>query len=236
MMSLVASGMTVLTPRFALLEGRQDHQEMKRLFLLSLKVSATLSFGCCLGAFLFGKQVIFFWVGPEFGASVLVLWILAGSFSIALAQTPGIGLMYALNKHKWYALVTILEGFANLALSIYLARRLGLVGVALGTAIPMVIVKLFVQPVYVSRIVSIKLYEYVRAILPSFSLAAILLVAGWGLGITSADFPMSLYLFLVGLGFCLVYLLVLSFAATIELGWLPAVKARDMLSARISKH
>jgi len=55
---------------------------------------------------------------------------------------------------------TLGEGIANLALSIYLAPRLGLIGVALGTTIPMLVTKLVIQPWYTLRIIGIPVKDY----------------------------------------------------------------------------
>src|SRR2546426_10406890 len=54
----------------------------------------------------------------------------------------------------------LLEGLANLALSIALVQWYGILGVALGTAIPMALVSLFVLPVYVCRLLKLRLWTY----------------------------------------------------------------------------
>ena len=40
-------------------------------------------------------------------------------------------------KHKFYAITSVIEGICNVVLSIILLKKYGIVGVALGTAIPM---------------------------------------------------------------------------------------------------
>ena len=168
MLKLVVSGMGVLTPRFAALDGTDDRQELQITFLRSLSVSSFIACGAGVMALLFGGSFLSLWVGKEFGAAIPVLMVLATSYMLALSQTPGIGLMYALNKHRYYAAVTIVEAIANVALSILLAPRYGIFGVAMGTAIPMTVVKIFIQPIYVSRLVALRLRDYVKAIAPAF--------------------------------------------------------------------
>jgi len=60
------------------------------------------------------------------------------------------------------AMWTLAEGAANLVLSIHWARIYGLLGVALGTAVPMLVVNVFIQPWYALRVVNLRSGEYVR--------------------------------------------------------------------------
>jgi hypothetical protein len=59
---------------------------------------------------------------------------------------------------------TVLAGGANLALSIYLGRRYGILGVAFGTTIPMLVVKLIVQPWYVLRVAGVTITDYLATV------------------------------------------------------------------------
>ncbi|MFC1738956.1 oligosaccharide flippase family protein [Planctomycetota bacterium] len=171
-MQFIGSGtVTVLTPRFSALDGEGDKTQLQKLFLKSLSVAAFLSFGVGTLIIILGRRFIVLWVGAEFLEAVPVLLVLTVSYSIALAQTPGISLVYALKKHHLFAGACVVEGIANVVLSIYLAPRYGILGVAIGTAAPMLVIKLFVQPIYVSRIIGISLMRYWSQLLPALGLA-----------------------------------------------------------------
>jgi O-antigen/teichoic acid export membrane protein len=87
--------------------------------------------------------------------------------------------MYGISKHRFLALSTVIEGVVNLTLSILLARRYGIVGVALGTTIPMLITRTFVQPVYVCHVAGIAISEYLRRVARTLaSVAAALIIPG----------------------------------------------------------
>ena len=206
MLNLVTSGMNVLTPRFANLEGLYAIERVKSIFIKSLSISSFLAFGCCMGAITFGGHFIILWIGKDFGGSIMVLWILSVSFAFALSQTPGIGLMYALNKHHFYAIVTVIEAIANLILSILLVSKYGIIGVALGTAIPMLIVKIFVQPIYVSRIIDITIVDYVKPIIPSVIISFTMVLLANNIGIITND-PVTIpYLLCTGTVACSLYI------------------------------
>ena len=185
---LVSAAIDVLNPRFSILQGEGEKAAIHELFSMAIRISSFVSFGCCLCLLVFGKSFISLWVGPAFDASIPVLYVLAVPFAIALAQIPGIYLMYAAKQHHFYAIVTLSEALANLALSIALVGRFGVLGVALGTAIPMLVVKLIVQPIYVSRLVGMRLREYAGLCVP-FGLLGLLFYAGaYSLGLGRVRF------------------------------------------------
>ena len=168
MLRVVTTGISVLTPRFAALDGEGKSEELKAIFLRSLSISSCIACGIAMLLVLFGQSLIFLWVGKEFVNAVPVLLILVVAYIFDLCQSPGIGLMYALNKHRYYAALCLVEAVFNVALSVLLVRHFGIVGVALGTAIPMFFIKLFIQPVLVSRLVKLRLVVYGKSMVPAF--------------------------------------------------------------------
>lgn len=176
-MTLVIQAMNVLTPRFSNLEGTKDRAEIKKIFKSSMQISAFLAFGFCLGAILFGERLIVLWVGTEFAEAKYVLWILSIGFVFDLAQNPSISLMFALNKHHLYAWTIAAEAIAKIALSLFLVTRYGMIGAALGTAIPMVVARIFVQPVYISKMLDIDTREYEKPLLVQLTIAGLIIVS-----------------------------------------------------------
>ena len=182
MTQLIASGMGVLTPRFATLDGAKERAKLQSLFLRSLSVSALLAFGASMLAIIFGGRFITWWVGKEFAGAIPVLWIIATAYAFALSQNPAIGLMFGLKKHHYYAIATIIEAVANVVLSILLAPKYGIVGVALGTMIPMLIIKILVMPVYMSKIVGISILSYLKPFVIPATLAGLMVVLSHAIG------------------------------------------------------
>jgi O-antigen/teichoic acid export membrane protein len=205
--SLVTSGMNVLMPRFAALDGLGDHEKTRQLLIKSLAVSSFLSFGGCMIAVVLAKQFILWWVGTGFAESVLILWVLSIGSAFSVAQHPSIGFMYAVNKHYYYAIAIIIEAAVNFSLSIILVFRYGMLGVALGTLIPMLIIRVCVMPLYVSRVAGLSLREYLRPILlPAILATGIMGLACWA-GIITRSVTSTGCLLATGLGIGLVYIL-----------------------------
>ncbi len=163
--SFTIAGLGVLTPRFAHLDGKGHMEELQRLFVKSLHYSALLGFGLCTLAFIWGGNFIRLWVGPTFNRSIPVLWILALAWITDLAQCPAVGMMYALNKHRFYAGACMLEGVLKLGLTLILVKHYGIIGAAVASAVAMVTLRVLVQPIYVAPIVGLSLREYLEPFL-----------------------------------------------------------------------
>ena len=141
-------------PVFSRYHGTGDTQALRRTFL---RASKTLTFLAVLAAGnLMGSAYPFLklWVGqilaPEhvlLGYQVLLVLLLP--FTVELTQSIAVNLIYGMGQHHRLTTLNGLEGLANLILSIVLVQRFGLVGVALGTGIPLVVT----QMGFVSRIV-----------------------------------------------------------------------------------
>ena len=63
-----------------------------------------------------------------------VLLVLVIPSTLMLAQSASSRVLFGMAKHKTLAIVTLLEGGANLFLSIFLVRQFGILGDAFGTA------------------------------------------------------------------------------------------------------
>jgi O-antigen/teichoic acid export membrane protein len=78
-----------------------------------------------------------------------------------MAQYISALILVGMAKHKVLAYVTLAEGLANLILSVILVRRIGLVGVAWGTAIPHVINTAVIIPFFTLRAVKMSWRDYI---------------------------------------------------------------------------
>jgi O-antigen/teichoic acid export membrane protein len=112
---------------------RETVTESTRLaFALVAGVTATL--------LLVGDSLITAWVGPGFEEGVWPLYILALTGVVLVSQQPLGSLLMGTGHHRLVAAACLVESGLNLALSILLVQRFGLLGVAVGTMLPVVCV------------------------------------------------------------------------------------------------
>jgi O-antigen/teichoic acid export membrane protein len=123
---------------------------------------------CALTAFPFlvllavlGKPIITVWMGARYVSSYPVLLILLVPFVLSRAEDATRRILYGMARHSFIAYVRSAEGIVNVILSVILAPRFGIIGVALGTAIPMAATGLFFYPVHLCRLLKVSLTHYV---------------------------------------------------------------------------
>ncbi|AKJ63476.1 lipopolysaccharide biosynthesis protein [Kiritimatiella glycovorans] len=170
-------------PVFSRYEGAGDEEGLRRAFLRGSRVQGFLALLLAGGLGGSGPLFLRFWVGGEIGPEALaaasaVLSILVLPVLLDVMQTISVCYLYGVGKHPYLSMQTTAEGLANLALSLVLAGPFGLVGVAWGTAVPMTVTKLLVQPAYVCRQLRIPWGRYVLGnLMGPVLLAAVLAVS-----------------------------------------------------------
>ena len=160
---LSATGMSM--PLFSQYDGLKDYERIKEkyLFLTKINVYIGITFSAIL--LIFAKPFIRLWVGQQYSFAYIILILLLIPSFFEVVHYPGNGLLFGTSRHRFCAFLNISEGVLNLILSFYFARRFGIAGVALGTAVPMVITKLFIQPIYMSHLVGISVRSLYSIIL-----------------------------------------------------------------------
>ena len=172
------SAFKVLKPRFAFLYSSGQKEKLQQILLRSITVASTFAFGGAAILIVFGRHLIHLWVGTKFTNAAPVLYILVGALAFEMAQNPGINALYGLDRIRPLAGLWMVEALLNVLLSFLLVGPFGIIGVALGTAIPCVMLKLLVLPYLVTRAASLPITKYYGRILPPALIAgAVVLLA-----------------------------------------------------------
>jgi len=167
-------------PAISELDAQQREGEIRHLFLRATRITALISLMVGAEFVLNGKGLLRFWLGEGFANVFPLLLVMTIGYVINFAQSPAVVLLIAKGRHKDLGWWSLAEGLANLLLSIYWATKYGLIGVAWGTVVPMVLSKLLVQPILVARHSSIRIPEYLVEGFGRPTLAfAIFLVFAW---------------------------------------------------------
>lgn len=159
--SFVASAAAILNPLSSSLEAKKETRTLATLFLAGSKAAMLLGLPVCIGFIVLGERFISLWMGPAYGPTAgLVLAVLAAGHLLGLPYYGISAVLYGLGRHRIVAYSRVLEGVANIALSLFLIKRYGLVGVALGTVIPHAIVVCGVLPSILPSLIPIGLRQY----------------------------------------------------------------------------
>lgn len=161
MQELVKNATNVLSPA-ASYAHVTNSSSLKNLALYSAKYTALLVAPIAIAFCLVGDAFFFLWLGDGFSKAYPVLLVLTLSQTFA-APLYGIGsLLYGIEKHQIIAKMIFGEAMLNLIISLILVRFWGIIGVAIGSAIPSILFNLFIFPSKITNIFNITLFQYYR--------------------------------------------------------------------------
>ncbi|MBA3010692.1 MAG: oligosaccharide flippase family protein [Proteobacteria bacterium] len=123
---------------------------------------ASFSILIIVGILLLGKEFILLWVGKDFISGIPVLYLLMIPQVVGLSQQISSQVLFGVNKINSLAVIEACSAVMNLVLSLILVKSFGLKGVALGTAIPLLITHTIILPVYTCRYLKVNFFSYLK--------------------------------------------------------------------------
>jgi O-antigen/teichoic acid export membrane protein len=160
---VVSSLAQIFVPMSGHSDAKGDKQQLQRILIGGNRACALIVFPITATLLILGKSVITAWVGPSYVDAcypVMVALLIPSTFALAQAASPRI--LYGMAQHRSLAWVTGMEAIANLILSVVLIRPLGILGDALGTAIPLTCTALFFMPRHLCRKLDVPIGSYLR--------------------------------------------------------------------------
>lgn len=187
LVSMVMAGGTVfssiLMPIATSLYAQQDNSRERAMLFGGTRGALVYSGLAGVVCIVFGPELIHVWVGDRFGGASQVLRLLMVPVICCIAGHVIIGVLMARGAgiYRWIALALVGDAVANVVLSVLLARRWGMTGVAYGTLCTTTVTMFLVLPSCACRVLSVSYWEYLRKTYISVMclpvvLAAVLLV------------------------------------------------------------
>lgn len=189
---LSASIANVYLPHISGLAAREDGlKEMNEILLRVGRFQFLLLLFALCGFTVFGQEFMTLWVGEEYRDGYWIALLIMVPTLFSQAQTIGLSVLQALNKHRVRSIMFFFIALFNIAISIPLAIRFGGIGAAMGTCIGYVLGQIgFMNWYYYKRIgldipacwrmYGSILLRYVP-VLAIFALANLLPGSGWGM-------------------------------------------------------
>jgi O-antigen/teichoic acid export membrane protein len=169
----------MVTPIFTTYFVQNNFVELRKKYLLLTRFNAILGFFGGGIILIVGEAFIMRWMGPEFEQSYPVLVVLMIAMIFEVVGNYSDNMFYAVSKHKYLAAINVAEAVLNVVLSVALAKPYGIVGVALGTAIPLLFFRIVVIPMYIGRFIGLPTWRYYQNLVPvmAFTVAYLAIAA-----------------------------------------------------------
>lgn len=169
----------VFTPLSSHFDARGDLPQLRQVLLVGNRYSSFVILPITVIFLILGKPIIRVWAGAHYVPAYPVLIILILPLTLGLMQAASTKVLYGMARQAMLARVLVVEGVMNLLLSILLVRSYGIIGVALGTAIPMIGTNVLFLPRHLCRLLGLPLKQFLHEaysypLINSIVLAAVL--------------------------------------------------------------
>lgn len=129
----------LLFPVVVRLGASSTRDAMREMLVDATRIALSLVTIVTICVIAFARPLIERWMGAGFGDAVPALQALALAGVVLVAAGPLGTVLLGTGRHRLVAFTALGEALANLALSLLLIRSFGIAGVAVGTAIPVIV-------------------------------------------------------------------------------------------------
>ena len=141
---LTNQGNAVLFPVVVDSDVRNNASRLQKVLLEGTRLSLATVAPIAVVLIVLAEPLVLGWVGPAMLGAVPVIQILAFAVALRVANATGTTLLKGSGHVRFLAMVNLGTGVANVALSAALVTSYGLVGVAVGTLVPIAASAIFI--------------------------------------------------------------------------------------------
>lgn len=160
-------------------------EDIRKLYVNGSCIMYMLAGLIVAGCLVFGQDFFTLWVGPKYAECANILSILVIPQFFGAGARVGRSILVGMAKIGPLAFAVLCEGIFNLILSLILVQYYGLIGVAIGTLVPNIVNNGVWLPIYVSRIIKVKISSFLlKAIAPGVGIGLLVLaISYWVKGV-----------------------------------------------------
>jgi O-antigen/teichoic acid export membrane protein len=140
----------------------QQTERLQKILIQGTRLSLAMVVPIATVLGLTARPVVLVWVGPEFSASVNVIYILSVVVALRVGNATSAVILKGSGMHKFLAFSNLSMALGNLILSLLLVGAYGLIGVAVGTLVPMIVTAMFVVFPAACRRVQLSVFTVVQ--------------------------------------------------------------------------
>lgn len=144
----------------AALEGSGEEAKQKELLFKGTKYMTMVFTPAVIITIIFAKIFINNWMGSDFSESVLPAQILIAFWLFNGTLQVGSGLATAKGYVRVFFKIDLLNALLNVGLSLVLVKPLGILGVVLGTTLPMVLINFPLSLYHILKILKVGFLEF----------------------------------------------------------------------------
>jgi len=156
----------IIGPLSAALFISKNQNSLSQILLQSNKIVAFIATALFVPSFFFIEELLYLWLNisnEQVGITAKVLLI--SMYVLVVFRSSSVQVLLMCNKHKTLTGIAVLESVLNLGLSIYLIQYYSILGVAIGTLIPNILLALMYNIPTACKFSSISIFHYFNEVI-----------------------------------------------------------------------
>jgi O-antigen/teichoic acid export membrane protein len=141
--------------------GRME--SVKAIYYQGTRLVIALTYPLCAIALGAGDSLLEVWLGPDFVAVYTLLWLLLAPQLLIMTVNPSVPIGYGMGRQRPLVVYGLLVSAVKIGLSLLLVRALGMLGVAVATAVTLGLSALFNLHFH-PRLIGFELRVYLRIV------------------------------------------------------------------------
>lgn len=163
-------------PLFSQLDALNEKEKIRQVYFTASRYVISLILPIGAGVCLVGSPFLGVWIGPEFAESADLLIFFLVLFTVFPFIDPfNSRYLTAVGKHGIFAKLTPVSALLNLVLSVLLVHKYGIMGVVLGSVIP-VFIFVPIYLLYTCKQLEVSVWDYLRECIFPTLLPTILMI------------------------------------------------------------
>jgi O-antigen/teichoic acid export membrane protein len=166
----------VLFPAVADLKAKGEKRAIREIFLRGTKYVLMLSIPVSVVLFIFSREILKAWMGPQFAdESSVVLMLTAAGYFLNTLTFVNTSVLFGLGAHRLMAIYSIFSSILNFVLALILIPRMGINGAALASFVAF----LLTNPVLVvhsMRVFNVKLDDLLKTLRQTLVAGALMVI------------------------------------------------------------
>ncbi len=162
-----------LLPAVSHINETRERADIQRIYFKVVRYVSFFAFIVTAGVLIYADDFVQLWLTPEFSQTAVIMRILALGTALLLPQIAGNAILFAIEQHRKLLLVLLCESVIKLVLSVILIRMYGVIGMALATALPQILLFTTLYPYLMADALGTSYHRIMKTIAAS-SLPAIL--------------------------------------------------------------
>lgn len=153
----------IIGPISAALFSTASHDKLSQVLLQSNQIVSFIATLLFVPSFLLLEELLYLWLNIDNTQVQLTAKILLVSmYILVVLRSSSVQVLLMCNRHKSLTKVAVIESIMNLFLSIYLIQYYSIIGVAIGTLIPNILMAIFYNIPVACKFSKITVYSYLK--------------------------------------------------------------------------